>query len=340
MRRREFMTLITGAATAGSRNFLPVFGGLAVLPFAGTDVSAEAWPARPVSIICPFPAGISTDLVSRMVATDLSDKLRENFIVENRPGATGNIGAAMVARAAPDGYTLLVATLGPAVTNKFEYKHLDFDPEQAFAPVALLAESPLFIVGTPKLPITDFKRLIAFAKQNPGRLNAGTVGVGSQAHIMLEMINKLAGVSIVHVPYRVFPQALTDLVSGDLQLAITYIPTFVPNAQSGMIRGLAVTSLGRVPDLPSVPTLNESGLPGFEAAGWNAMFTPAGTPATIVERLNAAVNAFLLSDTGRRQLQRIGMTALGGTPEKMRAYLKSEAAKWGPVIKEANIMLD
>lgn len=340
MRRRRFMTLLTGTAIAGSRKFLSVFGGLTISPFAGIAALADAWPLRPVTIICPFPAGISTDIVSRMVATDLSDKLGENFIVENRPGATGNIGAAIVARAGPDGYTLLVATLGPVVTNKFEYKHLDFDPEQAFAPIALLAESPLFIVGTPKLPITNFKELVAFAKQNPGRLNAGTVGVGSQAHIMLEMINKLAGVSIVHVPYRAFPQALTDLVSGDLQLAITYIPTFVPNAQSGMIRGLAVTSPERITDLPAVPTVSESGLPGFEAAGWNAMLAPAGTPANIVERLNATVNAFLGGDTGRRQLQRIGMTALGGTPEKMKAYLKSEAAKWGPVIKKANITLD
>ncbi len=270
----------------------------------------------------------------------LSDKLGQNFIVENRPGATGNIGAAMVARAAPDGYTLLVATLGPAVTNKFEYKHLDFDPERAFAPVALLAESPLFIVGTPKLPFTNLKELIAYAKKNPGQLNAGTVGVGSQAHITLELINKLAGISIVHVPYRVFPQALTDLVSGDLQVAISYIPTFVPNAKSGMIRGLAVTSRERVPELPGVPTASESDLPGFETGGWNAMFAPSGTPYDIIEKLNANVSAFLGSDKGRQQLERISMTPLGGTPDKMKAFLKSEATKWGPIIKEANIALD
>lgn len=322
------------------RRFLSALGGLAASPFVAPASSANAWPSRPVTIICPFPAGISTDIVSRMVAADLSDKLGQNFIVENRPGATGNIGAATVARAVPDGYTLLVATLGPTVTNKFEYKHLEFDPEQAFAPVALLAEAPLFVVGTPKLPFANFKELVAYAKKNPGRLNAGTVGIGSQAHVTLELINKLAGVSIVHVPYRVFPQALTDLVSGDLQVAISYIPTFVPNAKSGLIRGLAVTSLERVPDLPTVPTVNESGLPGFEAAGWNAMFAPTGTPHDIIEKLNAIVNAFLGSDKGRQQLERISMTPLGGTPEKMKAYLKSETAKWGPIIREANITLD
>ncbi len=322
------------------RRFLSALGGLAASPFVAPASSANAWPSRPVTIICPFPAGISTDIVSRMVAADLSDKLGQNFIVENRPGATGNIGAATVARAVPDGYTLLVATLGPTVTNKFEYKHLEFDSEQAFAPVALLAEAPLFVVGTPKLPFANFKELVAYAKKNPGRLNAGTVGIGSQAHVTLELINKLAGVSIVHVPYRVFPQALTDLVSGDLQVAISYIPTFVPNAKSGLIRGLAVTSLERVPDLPTVPTVNESGLPGFEAAGWNAMFAPTGTPHDIIEKLNAIVNAFLGSDKGRQQLERISMTPLGGTPEKMKAYLKSETAKWGPIIREANITLD
>jgi tripartite-type tricarboxylate transporter receptor subunit TctC len=322
------------------RQFLAALGGAALSPFAARAASAETWPSRPVTIVCPFPAGISTDILARMVASDLSGKLGQNFIVENRPGATGNIGAALVARAAPDGYTLLVATLGPTVTNKFEYKHLDFDPEQAFAPVVLLAQAPLFIVGTPKLPYTNLKELIAYAKQNPGKLNAGTVGIGSQAHITLELINKLAGISIVHVPYRVFPQALTDLASGDLQVAISYIPTFVPNAKSGMIRGLAVTTLARVPDLPAVPTVAESGLPGFEAAGWNALFAPSGTPRDIVEKLNTSVNAFLGSDNGRQQLEHIGMSALGGTPEKMKAYLASEAAKWGPIIKQANITLD
>lgn len=319
---------------------MSALGGATAWPLVAPAASADLWPSRPVTIICPFAAGISTDIVSRLVATALADKLGQNFIVENRPGATGNIGAATAARAAADGYTLLVATLGPSVTNKFEYKHLDYDPDQAFAPVAMLASAPLFIVGTPKLPITNLTELVAYAKKNPGRLNAGTVGIGSQAHITLELINKLTGISIVHVPYRVFTQALPDLMSGDLQMAISYIPTFVPNVQSGMLRGLAVTSLERVHDLPEVPTASESGLPGFEAAGWNALFAPAGTPRDIIDRLNAIVNAYLDSDLGRQQMARIGMTPLGGSPEQMRKYLQNEAAKWGPIIKEAGITLE
>jgi tripartite-type tricarboxylate transporter receptor subunit TctC len=219
------------------------------------------------------------------------------------------------------------------------YKNLDFDSGRAFAPIVLLCSSPLIIVGSPKLPVTNFKELIAYARNNPGRLNAGTVGIGSQAHITLELINKLAGTSIVHIPYRITTQALPDLLSGDLQLGFNYIPTFVPAVQSGMIRGLAVTSSERLSDLPDVPTVAESGFPGFEASGWVALFAPAGTPRDVIDKVNTVVNAFLKSDAGGLQLGRIGMTPIGGTPEQLKAHLDRETAKWVPIIKEANISL-
>jgi tripartite-type tricarboxylate transporter receptor subunit TctC len=219
------------------------------------------------------------------------------------------------------------------------YKNIGYDPERAFAPITMLGSSPLIIVGSPKVPAANFKELIAHAKSNPGKLNAGTVGPGSQAHITLELINKLAGTSIVHVPYRIATQALPDLISGDLQVGFNYIPTFVPAVQNGTIRGLAVTSMERLKDLPDVPTVNESGFPGFEASGWNALFAPAGTPREIVDKVNAAVNAYLKSDAGQAQLGRMGMTAGGGTPEALKAHLDRETAKWGPIIKEANIVL-
>jgi tripartite-type tricarboxylate transporter receptor subunit TctC len=302
-------------------------------------LAADPWPARPVTVICPFPPGISTDILSRAVATALTNALGQQFVLENRPGANGNIGAGAAAKAAPDGYTLLVATLGPTVANRFMYKSMSYDSERAFAPVALLGSSPLIIVGSPKIPPANFRELIAYAKQNPGKLNAGTVGPGSQAHITLEMINKLAGTSIVHVPYRIATQALPDLISGDLQLGFNYIPTFVPAVQEGTIRGLAVTSLARLSDLPNVPTVDESGFPGFEASGWNALFAPAGTPREIVDKVNAVVNAYLKSDEGRGQLRKLGITPLGGTPEELKAHLERETAKWGPIIKGANITL-
>ena len=302
-------------------------------------LAADPWPVRPVTVICPFPPGISTDILTRAVATALSDALGQQFVMENRPGANGNIGAAAAAKAAPDGYTFLVATLGPTVANKFMYKTMSYDAERAFAPVVLLGSSPLIIVGSPKMPAANFEELVAYAKSNPGKLNAGTVGHGSQAHITLELINKLAGTSIVHVPYRIATQALPDLISGDLQVGFNYIPTFVPAVQEGTIRGFAVTSLARLSDLPNVPTVDEFGFPGFEASGWNALLAPAGTPREIIDKVNAVVNAFLKSDDGKLQLRKLGITPLGGTPEELQAHLDRERAKWGPIIKEANISL-
>jgi tripartite-type tricarboxylate transporter receptor subunit TctC len=307
--------------------------------YTSPALAADPWPTRPVTVIMPFPPGISTDLLARAVATSLSDKLGQQFVVENRPGANGNIGAGIAAKAAPDGYTLLVATLGPTVANKFMYKTMSFDPDRAFAPIALLGDSPLIIVGSPKIPPENLKELVAYAKTNPGKLNAGTVGHGSQAHITLELINKLGGISIVHVPYRIATQALPDLISGDLQVGFNYIPTFVPAVQQGTIRGLAVTSRKRVSDLPDVPTVDESGFPGFEASGWHALFAPAGTPREIIDKVNGLVNAYLKSDEGKAQLRKFGITPLGGSPEDLAAHLERERAKWGPIIKEANITL-
>jgi tripartite-type tricarboxylate transporter receptor subunit TctC len=312
---------------------------LIAMVVAAPAQAADPWPTRPVTIICPFPAGISTDLLTRAVARALSNALGQQFVVENRPGASGNIGGAIAAKAAPDGYTLFVGTLGPTVSNKFMYKTMPYDPEASFAPVVQIGYSPLALLGSPKIPATNFKELVAYAKANPGKLNAGTVGPGSQAHITLELINKLAGTSIVHVPYRVTTQALPDLISGDLQLAFIYIPTFVPAVRAGTIRGLAVTSLERADDLPDTPTVHESGFPGFEATGWNAMFAPAGTPREIIDKVNTVLNAYLKSAEGKDTLAKMGMTPVGGTSEALKAFLDRETAKWGPIIKEANILL-
>ena len=187
----------------------------ACLVAATPALAADPWPTRPVTVVCPFPPGISTDLLTRALTIALSNALGQQFVVENRPGANGNIGGAVAAKAAPDGYTLLVATLGPTVANKFMYKSMAYDSERAFAPIAMLGTSPLIIVGSPKVPAANLKELIAYAKGNPGRLNAGTVGVGSQAHITLELINKLAGTTIVHVPYRIAGDQVGQRLGGD-----------------------------------------------------------------------------------------------------------------------------
>jgi tripartite-type tricarboxylate transporter receptor subunit TctC len=323
----------------GRRRFIRALGATAALPLAASARADDQWPSRPVTVFCPFAAGTSTDTLMRLVAASLTDGLGQNFIVESRPGANGNIAAGFVAHATPDGYTLLIATMGPIVNNKFMYKNLDFNPDRAFAPIVRLAYSPMIVVGSPKLPVTNLKELIAYAKANRGPLNAGTVGVGSQAHIYLELLNKLAGISIGHVAYRITSQAIPDLVSGDLQLSIQYVPTFVPQVQSGMLRGLAVTGGQRLAEVPDVPSVDESGIPGLEAYGWTALFAPVGTAPAIVDKINAGVNKFLKSDTGKDQLAKIWMTPTGGTPEQLADYVKSENAKWGPIIKEANISL-
>lgn len=325
------------------RRLIGALGAAALTPLAAPLAwparAAEAWPVRPVTVLCPFAAGTSADTLMRMINASLGKKFGQNFIVEDRPGATGNIAAGAAARATPDGYTLLIGTVGPIVNNKFLYKHLDFSPDRAFAPVAALAYSPLIFVGSPKLPVKTLQELVAYAKAKHGPLNAGTVGVGSQAHITIQLLNKLAGISIGHVSYRISSQALPDLASGDLQLSVQYIPTFVPQVQSGMVRGLAVTSLKRLPELPDVPTAAESGFPGFEASGWFALFAPAGTPPGIVARINEGVNEFLQSDAGKKQLANIWMTPMGGSPAWLADYIKSENAKWGPIIKQAGISL-
>ncbi len=301
--------------------------------------AADPWPTRPVTIVCPFAAGVSTDILTRAVAAVLGDKLGQQFVVENRPGANGIIGAATVAKAAPDGYTLLVATVGPLVTNKFMYKTMPYDSERAFAPIVLLSSSPLIIVGSPKIPARNLPELITYAKANPNKVYAGTVGVGSQAHITLELLNKLAGTSISHIPYRIGTQALPDLISGDLQVGFNYIPSFVPQVLEGMLRGLAVTTAQRTSYLPNVATVQESGFPGFEASGWNALVAPAGTPRDIIDKVNSVMNAYLKSEAGKEQLDKIGMTAIGGAPEELKAHLERENGKWRPIVTEAHISL-
>jgi tripartite-type tricarboxylate transporter receptor subunit TctC len=333
-------------ANMGRRQLIRALSAAAVSSFAAPAFANEAlasealaWPVRPVTVLCPFAAGTSADTLMRMINVSLGKKFGQNFIVEDRPGATGNIAAGAAARAVPDGYALLIGTVGPIVNNKFLYKHLDFNPDRAFAPVAALAYSPLIFVGSPKLPVTNLKELVTYAKAKHGQLNAGTVGVGSQAHITIQLLNKLAGISIGHVSYRISSQALPDLASGDLQLSVQYIPTFVPQVQSGMLRGLAVTSRKRLPELPDVPTVDESGFPGLEARAWFALFAPAGTPPGIVAKINEGVNEFLTSDAGKKQLANIWMTPMGGTSQWLADYIKSENAKWGPIIKQAGITL-
>ncbi|MFT8246530.1 Bug family tripartite tricarboxylate transporter substrate binding protein [Roseomonas sp. BN140053] len=300
---------------------------------------AQSWPSRPVTMIMPFSAGGGTDLLARALAQYLGETLGQQFVVDNRSGAGGNIGGAAVARAAPDGYTILFGTPGPLANNKLIYRNLSFDPEQAFAPVVLIAKSPLVVAASTSLPVRDIREMVAHAKANPGKLTVGVPGNGTLGHITALLLEKELGISLTSVPYRGTADVVKDILGGQIDLAMDFLPSYVPLAQEGKIRALAVTTAQRSSDLADVQTVQEAGFQGFEASAWYALAAPAGTPAEIVGRLNAATNAFLGSEKGKDALARLSMQGVGGSPAELKDFITAELRKWGPVIREANIVM-
>jgi tripartite-type tricarboxylate transporter receptor subunit TctC len=301
--------------------------------------SAQNWPSRPVTVVVPFPAGGNVDVLARAVAADLSEKLSQQFIVDNRTGAGGNIGGAAVAKAVPDGYTILFGTPGPIATNKLMYKSLPYDPEKDLAPVVLVAKSPLIIVAHPSTPAKDLKEMIAYAKANPDKVNAGHPGNGTLGHITSELLQQHTGIRMAHVPYRGTAPLTTDVLGGQVHVATDFMPTYVPLVNDGKLRALAVTSSERAPELPNVMTVQEAGFPGFEATAWYAIVAPAGTPDDIVRKINVLANDYLKSPKGKAQLAQFSMQAAGGTPGDLKAFVASEVAKWGPIVRAANISM-
>jgi tripartite-type tricarboxylate transporter receptor subunit TctC len=306
---------------------------------ASAQSSAQSSVQRPVTVILPFAAGGGTDLLARALAQDLGERFGQQFVVDNRAGAGGNVGAAAVAKAAPDGYTILFGTPGPLANNKLMYKNLPFDPEQAFTPIVLIAKSPLIIAAKVSLPVKDIKELAAYAKANPGKLNVGVPGNGTLGHITSVLLQRELGISMTDVPYRGTALVVNDLLGGQVDLAMDFMPSYVPLVREGKVRALAVTTSQRSSDLPDVNTVQDAGFPGFEATAWYALAAPAGTPSEIIDKLNAATNAFLKSPKGQETLANLSMQAVGGSPADLKAFIASELQKWGPVVKEANIAM-
>ncbi len=300
---------------------------------------AQEWPDRPVTMIVPFPAGGPADVIARAVGNALSESLGKQFIIDNRAGAGGNIGGAAVAKAAPDGYTLLFTTPAPAALNKLMYKSMSYDPERDFTPVVLVAKSPLIVAAKLDFPAKTLGDLIAYAKQNPGKVNVGHPGLGTLGHITSELIQQFAGVQMTNVPYRGTTPLMTDLLAGQIDVAMDFMPTYVPLVADHKIRALAVTTSQRTTQLPDVPTVQEAGYKGFEATAWYAIVAPAGTPKDIISKVNAAVNAFLNSDKGKTFLAQNTMQGVGGSPEDLKTFIAGELAKWGPVIEAAKISM-
>lgn len=329
-------------ATISRRSFnlaLASLSGTGLLGIGARGARAQSWPARPVTIVMPFAPGGGTDSLARTIAAELSEKMGARFIVENRTGAGGNIGGAAVAKAEPDGYTLLFATNGPGAVNKLIYKDMQYDPERDLAPIGLVAEIPAIVAAGPQAPVKTFAELISHAKANPGKLTFGSPGNGTLGHIIGVLIQQQAGIKLNHVPYRGSAPLTTDLLGGQVDLAMDFMATYAPLIGEGRAHGLALLSKARNDQLPNVPTVKEVGVSGIEGSGWCALFAPAGTPAEIIEKINSTTNTFIKSDKGRSQLKTFSMTPAGGTPQQLRDFVTAELARWRPVIKEANISI-
>lgn len=301
----------------------------------GSAAVAQTYPVRPVRIINPFTPGGSIDLVARLLAKSLSGDLGQQFIVENRPGAGGSIGVELVAKAAADGYTLLIIQSSITVNPNLQRK-IGYDPVKDFEPISKLSSYMFFVVAHPSLPARSVKALIALAKAQPGQINYASVGVGSGTHLAAELFGHMAGVKLAHIPYKGTGQVMPDLLGG--QIALTFGSTsVVPQVKSGKLIALGVTGVRRAPVLPDTPTVAESGLPGYEVTAWNALFAPAGTPLPIVNRLNELVRKSIALAEAKSVMDAQGLDGDTGTPAELGRLVKSELVKWAQVIKVAGI---
>ena len=318
----------------GRRAALSLAATLAILaPHAAR--AADAYPAKPVRFVVAFPPGGGTDIIARAIAQKLAERIAQQVVVDNRPGAGGNIGTDIVAKSAPDGYTMLMGSAGPLAINASLFGKMPFDPIKDLAPVTLAASTPNVLVVHPSLRAATVKELIALAKARPGEINFASSGHGTPAHLAGELFNSMAGVKMVHVPYKGAAPALADLLGGQVQLMFSTMPPALPHVKDGKLRALAVTSAKRSPAAPDIPTLDEIALPGFEANTWHGVVVPAGTPATIVARLNREIVAILHLPDVVERFSSQGAEALGSTPEEFAAYIRSETLKWAKVVRDS-----
>jgi len=311
---------------------------LAALLLAGALVqgAAAAFPTRPVRLIVPVTPGGGADFTARHLAQKLGDAWGQTVIVDNRPGATGNVGVELAARATPDGHTIVLPITSLSV-NPSLYAKMPFDTQKDLAPIVLVATGALLLVVHPAMPARTVADLIAAAKAKPKGYNYASAGSGTTAHLASELFNRMAGVQIVSVPYRGAAAATVDLISGQVHMFFSTVPSVVQHYKAGRVRALAVSSPRRVPDLPDVPTVAESGLPGFEVVYWFGLFAPAGTPRDAIGAINTATNRVLELAETREKFGLQGMTPGGGKPEELGAFLRSEIARWGKVVRDAGI---
>ncbi len=316
-------------------------GALALLAArAPAPATAQAdYPTGPVTLVVPFPAGGSTDLVARLVAAGMSKNLGQQVVVENRGGAGGNIGAAAVTRAEPDGYTVLMGTVATHALNPALYKKMPYDAVEDFAPISLLALIPNVLVVNPDFPARSVPELVDLLKAHPGEYSYASSGNGTPLHLSGELFKSMAGVDMVHVPYKGAGPALVDVIAGHVPIMFDNLPPSLEQIRAGKLRGLAVTTKERAPAIPELPTVAET-LPGYETYSWNALFAPAGTPGPIIQRLNEAARAAVKDPEIAAKLKDLSATPVGSTPEELAAHVQAELAKWAPVVEASGAQLD
>jgi len=313
---------------------LNVLVTMLLLPAFSTGALAQSWPSKPVRVIIAFTAGGTTDILARNVGQQLADKFKQPFVIENRPGAGGNLGTEYVVRAPADGYTLIVDSVGPIAVNPTLYPKLGFNPLTDLVPIVQIAEVPNVLVVPPSIPATTLEEFIAYAKVNSGTLNYASTGTGTSSHLSAFMLAKRARFEATHIPYK-GADALRDLVTGRVQFMFATIPSVIGQINSGAMRAIAVSSVKRSRSLPNTPTVAESGFPGFEAGSWFGFFGPKGMPPEVIATLNAAVNDILQSPTTQAQLVKEGADPVGGTPQDFAQHVQREYEKWRAVVRES-----
>jgi tripartite-type tricarboxylate transporter receptor subunit TctC len=302
-----------------------------------TGATAQAWPAKPIRLMVPFPPGGSTDIVARIVAQKLSERLGQPIVIENRGGAGGTIGTALIAKSAPDGYNLGVASTSTHVVAPGVYSKLEYDPIKDFAPIGTMAISPYLLVVNPSVPAKTVQELVALARAQPGKLNYASAGIGSTTQLAMEMLKAASGTYMLHIPYNGNGPAGTALIGGQVEILFGSLPALLPHAKSGRARALAVGTPKRSPSLPDVPTVAESGYPGFDASLWLAIMAPAGTPQPIIERLNREIVALVSAADTREAFDKAGTEPLTGTPAALAALIRDGIPKYAQIIKTAGV---
>jgi tripartite-type tricarboxylate transporter receptor subunit TctC len=304
------------------------------------QAQSPGYPSKPIHLIVPFPPGGGNDTVARAIAQQISPELGQPVVIDNKPGAGGSVGAELAAKAPADGYTLFLAGVGSHVVNPNVHKKLGYDPLKDFAPITLIASAPSVLVVNPKVPAQNIAEFTAYARANPGKLNYASNGTGSAAQLAAAMYETMAGVKMVHVPYKGIAPALTDLLGGEVQLMFGTVVALVPHIQAGKLRALAVTGKKRSPLIPDVPTLRESGLPEYEAGSWYGIEAPAGTPRAIIEQLNAVIVKALKQPDVAKRLATEGAEVIGSTPEEFGAHIKADLERVGKIVRAAGIQAE